>query len=61
MRQSARRVLQQHTAGRYTFRVIAANNDGYGTRREMPHNYAGAHFYQTIWFYGVCIWGWHWW
>jgi signal transduction histidine kinase len=42
--------------GRYTFRVIASNNDGLwsptGAAFEL---YLRPHFYQTYWFYALCI------
>ena len=42
--------------GRYTFRVIASNNDGLwsptGAAFEL---YLRPHFYQTLWFYALCI------
>jgi signal transduction histidine kinase/ligand-binding sensor domain-containing protein len=41
--------------GRYTFHVIAANNDGVWntTGASLPFTIAPA-FYQTTWFYGLC-------
>ena len=42
--------------GKYTFRVIAANNDGYWNREGESVSFELLpHFYQTFWFYGVCI------
>ncbi|HEV8486624.1 MAG TPA: two-component regulator propeller domain-containing protein, partial [Blastocatellia bacterium] len=42
--------------GRYTFRVIASNNDGvWNETGEARTIHLAAHFYQTIWFYGICI------
>ena len=42
--------------GRYTFRVRASNNDGVWneTGVTLPL-YWRPHFYQTIWFYGLCV------
>ena len=42
--------------GSYTFRVIAANNDGVWNRdgASVPFRLS-PYFYQTFWFYGICI------
>ncbi len=42
--------------GRYTFRVIAANNDGLWSPTGAAFDlYLRPHFYQTYWFYALCI------
>ncbi|HZS08624.1 MAG TPA: two-component regulator propeller domain-containing protein, partial [Blastocatellia bacterium] len=42
--------------GRYTFRVMAANNDGrWNETGDTRTLYLAPHFYQTGWFYGLCI------
>ncbi len=41
--------------GTYTFRVIAANNDGLWNETGASFTFHLApHFYQTLWFYGLC-------
>jgi ligand-binding sensor domain-containing protein/signal transduction histidine kinase len=41
--------------GRYRFRVIASNNDGLWSPTGAAFDlYLKPHFYQTIWFYGLC-------
>ena len=43
-------------AGRYTFRVIACNNDGVWNEAGAAFEfYLQPHFYQTYWFYGLCL------
>jgi len=42
--------------GRYTFRVIASNNDGLWNPTGAAFDlYLRPHFYQTLWFYALCI------
>lgn len=42
--------------GSYTFRVIASNNDGLWNETGASFRFHLApHFYQTAWFYGICI------
>lgn len=42
--------------GPYTFRVIAANNDGVWNEASATYRiYLARRFYQTFWFYGACI------
>ena len=42
--------------GRYKFRVIASNNDGLWSPAGAAFDlYLRPHFYQTIWFYGLCV------
>ncbi len=42
--------------GRYKFRVIASNNDGLWNPTGATFDlYLRPHFYQTIWFYALCI------
>ena len=42
--------------GHYTFRVIASNNDGLWSPTGATFNlYLRPHFYQTYWFYALCI------
>jgi len=42
--------------GRYTFRVIASNNDGLWSPTGAAFDlYLRPHFYQTYWFYALCI------
>jgi ligand-binding sensor domain-containing protein/signal transduction histidine kinase len=42
--------------GRYRFRVIASNNDGLWSPTGATFDfYLRPHFYQTFWFYGLCI------
>jgi ligand-binding sensor domain-containing protein/signal transduction histidine kinase len=42
--------------GRYTFRVIASNNDGLWSPTGAAFDlYLKPHFYQTYWFYALCI------
>jgi diguanylate cyclase (GGDEF)-like protein len=42
--------------GEYTFRVIACNNDGeWNTDGASFHFYRKSYFYQTIWFYLLCV------
>jgi len=42
--------------GSYTFRVIAANNDGMWNEAGATYTiYLAPHFYQTTWFYALCI------
>jgi ligand-binding sensor domain-containing protein/signal transduction histidine kinase len=42
--------------GRYTFRVIACNNDGVWNEAGAAFGfYLQPHFYQTYWFYALCI------
>jgi PAS domain S-box-containing protein len=44
--------------GQYTFRVIACNNDGVWNQTGETYTIRLApHFYQTFWFYAVCILG----
>ncbi len=42
--------------GTYTFRVIAANSDGIWNEEGAAFTiYLAPHFYQTYWFYGICL------
>jgi ligand-binding sensor domain-containing protein/two-component sensor histidine kinase len=42
--------------GRYTFRVIACNNDGLWNEAGAAFGfYLRPHFYQTYWFYALCL------
>ena len=42
--------------GKYTFHVIAANNDGVWNQEGAAfHFYLKPHFYQTYWFYGLLV------
>lgn len=42
--------------GEYTFQVIAANNDGLWNRFPASFHFSlQPHFYQTTWFYGLCV------
>ncbi len=42
--------------GAYTFRVIASNNDGvWNTVGDRVHFVVKPYFYQTIWFFALCI------
>ncbi len=42
--------------GHYTFRVTAANNDGYWSDKEATFSfYLKPLFYQTTWFYSLCV------
>ncbi|MBI3650722.1 MAG: response regulator [Acidobacteria bacterium] len=42
--------------GNYTFRVMACNNDGVWNEAGAAISfYLRPHFYQTIWFYGLCV------
>jgi ligand-binding sensor domain-containing protein len=42
--------------GTYTFRVIACNNDGvWNDTGASLGLYLAPHFYQTYWFYGLCV------
>ena len=42
--------------GRYKFRVIASNNDGLWNSTGATFDlYLKPHFYQTYWFYAVCV------
>jgi PAS domain S-box-containing protein len=44
--------------GRYRFRVTACNNDGLWNERGASFDfYLQPHFYQTYWFYAVCLLG----
>jgi signal transduction histidine kinase len=44
--------------GAYTFRVIASNNDGVWNQTGASFNlYLKPYFYQTYWFYAVCLLG----
>lgn len=41
--------------GTYTFRVMAANNDGVWSTEEATYTFTLApYFYETTWFYGLC-------
>ena len=42
--------------GRYYFRVMAANSDGVWSEQGAAYTiYLAAHFYQTYWFFGLCL------
>jgi PAS domain S-box-containing protein len=42
--------------GEYRFRVIACNNDGtWNTKGDMVRFYLAYYFYQTGWFYSLCV------
>ncbi|MGH9761591.1 MAG: ATP-binding protein, partial [Blastocatellia bacterium] len=42
--------------GNYTFRVIACNNDGVWNEAGASYGFRlKPHFYQTYWFYGLCL------
>ncbi|MGA8029959.1 MAG: two-component regulator propeller domain-containing protein [Bryobacteraceae bacterium] len=44
--------------GSYRFQVIASNGDGVWSRSSASLGIVlGSHFYQTLWFYGVCVLG----
>ena len=49
-------VLHQHSPGRYTFRVQAANNNGvWNTQGAALGFELRPHFYQTLWFYALLV------